>query len=305
MIWRDFVLQNIVFILLFIIFYITYKFIVNNQKKFGYSPLFLRIENIYKDWFRKKGSILTLRNTSVKKIRYTIFELVIMLKDDGINIEDIKKYRKIIDRPVNRIKWYQILVAILGIIGGNKILTQIVSSLFKTYNKKINFSSLNYYYWINLVVSLIVLVCFIKFILIIINTDSSKRDNEKKAIFEEVQQLFQREEVPDGELQKNNFEKIADSAFGSMDLSWLNTIIDKLENVIKSENFFRLIGGIIFLVVFIFILCVLFLLIIVSLKSPAMWLLFLGVSAILSPFGILSLNYLVEYFKLIFRKKKK
>ena len=99
-------LQNIVFILLFIIFYITYKFIVNNQKKFDYSPLFLRIENINKVWFRKKGSILTLRNTSVKKIRYTIFELVIMLKDDGINIEDIKKYRKIIDRPVNRIKWY-------------------------------------------------------------------------------------------------------------------------------------------------------------------------------------------------------
>ena len=99
-------LQNIVFILLFIIFYITYKFIVNNQKKFDYSPLFLRIENIYTVWFRKKGSILTLRKTSVKKISYTIFELVIMLKDDGINIEDIKKYRKIIDRPVNRIKWY-------------------------------------------------------------------------------------------------------------------------------------------------------------------------------------------------------
>lgn len=276
---------------------------MNNQKKLDYSPLFLRIDNIYKTWFRKKGYILNLKNASVGKIRYTIFELVIMLRNDGVDIEDIKNYRKILESPVYKIKWYQILVAILGFLGGNKILTQIISTIIKTYNKKIKFSSLNYYHWINLILSLIVLGCFIRFIFIIINSDSSKRDNEKRAVFKEVQQLFEREEVPDRELQRTNFEKIADRAFGSMDLSWLNNVIDKLKNMVNSEKFFRSIGLIAFGAIFSISTYFLYLLIVVSLKNPRIWMVFFGVSLILSPLGILSLNYIVEYFKLLFTEK--
>ena len=110
---------------------IFYRIINQKNRKYKYSPIYLRIEKIYDSWYSKNVGIVNNRKASVTKIREKIFELVKELKKDGLKKEDISKYYNIINTPSNQNRWYKIVAGILTIIGGNEIIKSISVDLYK------------------------------------------------------------------------------------------------------------------------------------------------------------------------------
>lgn len=228
---------------------IFYRIINQKNRKYKYSPIYLRIEKIYDSWYSKNVGIVNNRKASVTKIREKIFELVKELKKDGLKKEDISKYYNIINTPSNQNRWYKIVAGILTIIGGNEIIKSISGDLYKGLLKTNWLKQLSEINWsnnqiISLIISLILLIIltllFIRLSYILITNDTSKRDNMKKAIFKEVGNLYENDKVNVDNIDlRSSFDIACDDAISPIKFEWTSKLWWAIKKLVKKTTVLR------------------------------------------------------------------
>lgn len=258
-------LQIVMTIIVLVAFDVIYRIINRKNRRYNYSPVYLRIEKIYDSWYSKNIRIINNHKASVTKIREIIFKLVNKLKKDGLKKKDISGYYNIISNTSNKNNWATVVTGILAVIGGNEIIKSISGDLYKELVESNLLKQLSKIDWLNnkiasLVIYFVLLIIltflFIRFSYILITSDSSKRDNMKKAIFQEVEILYEKDKVDiDNTDLRSPFEIACDEAFIPIKFEWANWLKNYFINLIEKLTVLR-IGGLIILLISLGILCV-------------------------------------------------
>lgn len=227
-------------IVVLILFDIVYRVSTQRNRKYNYSPIYLRIEKIYDNWYLKNIGIINNHKASVIKIREVIFNLVKDLKKDGITKKDIAEYDNIINIVPSKNKWYTVVAGILTVISGNEIVKAIWGDLYKDLKKMKWANSQMLSLIIYFVLLIIVVFLFVRFSYILINSDNSRRDNMKIAIFKEVELLYEKEKVAsDNTDLRSSFEIARNKAFEPIKFEWIQNLKKAFIELIEESNFLR------------------------------------------------------------------
>lgn len=227
-------------IVVLILFDIVYRVSTQRNRKYNYSPIYLRIEKIYDNWYLKNIGIINNHKASVIKIREVIFNLVKDLKKDGITKKDIAEYDNIINIVPSKNKWYTVVAGILTVISGNEIVKSIWGDLYKDLKKMKWANSQMLSLIIYFVLLIIVVFLFVRFSYILINSDNSRRDNMKIAIFKEVELLYEKEKVAsDNTDLRSSFEIARNKAFEPIKFEWIQNLKKAFIELIEESNFLR------------------------------------------------------------------
>lgn len=234
-------------IIVLILFDIINKIIDKKNRKYNYSPIYLRIETIYNDWYSKKWKIINNHKASAIKIRETIFDLVEALRKDGLKKEDITEYYNIISVSPKRNHWYTAVAGILTVISGNEIIKSLSSNLYKELskidwlNQVLSINSLNNQIVSSILYILLLLILtflFLRFSYILITSDNFQKNNIKKAIFKEVKSLYEENTV---DKDNTDLRSSFDIAINSIKLIWTKKLEQFVAKLIKKPNFLRFI----------------------------------------------------------------
>lgn len=240
---RMFQVQLVVIIIFLAVFDLIYRIIDKKNKSYNYSPIYLRIEKIYKKWYVKNISIVNNSRASAIKIRETIFTLVKDLRKDGIKQKDIDNYYSLITAVPKKNKWYTMVAGLVTVVGGSKLVKPISQDIIKTL-KQVQIDN-NFLVSILLPIFLFLVVIYllVRFTYILLMNDNSKRNSEKNAIFKEVKTLYNVENVEtDNTDLRTPLEIARDEAMAPIKLEWLSWIMKKVISWLKNKGVIRAIA---------------------------------------------------------------
>lgn len=238
-----FQVQLVVIIIFLAVFDLIYRIIDKKNKSYNYSPIYLRIEKIYKEWYVKNINIVNNSRASAIKIRETIFTLVKELRKDGIKQKDIDNYYSLITAVPKKNKWYTMVAGLVTVVGGSKLVKPISQDIIKSL-KQVQIDN-------NLLVSillptflfLVVIYLLVRFTYILLMNDNSKRNSEKNAIFKEVKTLYNVENVEtDNTDLRTPLEIARDEAMSPIKLEWLSWMMKEVISWLKKKNVIRIVG---------------------------------------------------------------
>lgn len=238
-----FQVQLVVIIIFLAVFDLIYRIIDKKNKSYNYSPIYLRIEKIYKEWYVKNINIVNNSRASAIKIRETIFTLVKELRKDGIKQKDIDNYYSLITAVPKKNKWYTMVAGLVTVVGGSKLVKPISQDIIKSL-KQVQIDN-------NLLVSillptflfLVVIYLLVRFTYILLMNDNSKRNSEKNAIFKEVKTLYNVENVEtDNTDLRTPLEIARDEAMSPIKLEWLSWMMKEVISWSKKKNVIRIVG---------------------------------------------------------------
>ena len=267
-------LQIIIIIIALAVFDLIYRFVDKRNKRYNYSPIYLRIEKIYKKWYSQKISIVNNSKSSVIRIREEIFELVKELKADGIELKDIDNYCKLINELPKKNKWYTIIVSFLTAIGGSELAKTVSKNITESLAKiKVDSNS-----WVSIISSILLLVVliylFVRFTYILLMNDNSKRNSEKNAIFEEVKTLYNFDKVKKDNTELRIALEIAmDNALSPIKLNWLKDFCKGIINWGQNESVIRSMALLPLIAAFLLLLWLDYITVLLSLIQLGFWLL--------------------------------
>lgn len=238
-----FQVQLVVIIIFLAVFDLIYRIIDKKNKSYNYSPIYLRIEKIYKEWYVKNINIVNNSRASAIKIRETIFTLVKELRKDGIKQKDIDNYYSLITAVPKKNKWYTMVAGLVTVVGGSKLVKPISQDIIKSL-KQVQIDN-------NLLISillptflfLVVIYLLVRFTYILLMNDNSKRNSEKNAIFKEVKTLYNVENVEtDNTDLRTPLEIARDEAMSPIKLEWLSWMMKEVISWLKKKNVIRIVG---------------------------------------------------------------
>ena len=238
-----FQVQLVVIIIFLAVFDLIYRIIDKKNKSYNYSPIYLRIEKIYKEWYVKNINIVNNSRTSAIKIRETIFTLVKELRKDGIKQKDIDNYYRLITAVPKKNKWYTMVAGLVTVVGGSKLVKPISQDIIKSLKQVQIDNNLLVSILLPIFLFLVVIYLLVRFTYILLMNDNSKRNSEKNAIFKEVKTLYNVENVEtDNTDLRTPLEIARDEAMSPIKLEWLSWMMKEVISWLKKKNVIRTVG---------------------------------------------------------------
>lgn len=238
-----FQVQLVVIIIFLAVFDLIYRIIDKKNKSYNYSPIYLRIEKIYKEWYVKNINIVNNSRTSAIKIRETIFTLVKELRKDGIKQKDIDNYYSLITAVPKKNKWYTMVAGLVTVVGGSKLVKPISQDIIKSLKQVQIDNNLLVSILLPIFLFLVVIYLLVRFTYILLMNDNSKRNSEKNAIFKEVKTLYNVENVEtDNTDLRTPLEIARDEAMSPIKLEWLSWMMKEVISWLKKKNVIRTVG---------------------------------------------------------------
>lgn len=238
-----FQVQLVVIIIFLAVFDLIYRIIDKKNKSYNYSPIYLRIEKIYKEWYVKNINIVNNSRASAIKIRETIFTLVKELRKDGIKQKDIDNYYSLITAVPKKNKWYTMVAGLVTVVGGSKLVKPISQDIIKSLRQVQIDNNLLVSILLPIFLFLVVIYLLVRFTYILLMNDNSKRNSEKNAIFKEVKTLYNVENVEtDNTDLRTPLEIARDEAMSPIKLEWLSWMMKEVISWLKKKNVIRTVG---------------------------------------------------------------
>ena len=238
-----FQVQLVVIIIFLAVFDLIYRIIDKKNKSYNYSPIYLRIEKIYKEWYVKNINIVNNSRASAIKIRETIFTLVKELRKDGIKQKDIDNYYSLITAVPKKNKWYTMVAGLVTVVGGSKLVKPISLDIIKSLKQVQIDNNLLVSILLPIFLFLVVIYLLVRFTYILLMNDNSKRNSEKNAIFKEVKTLYNVENVEtDNTDLRTPLEIARDEAMSPIKLEWLSWMMKEVISWLKKKNVIRTVG---------------------------------------------------------------
>lgn len=238
-----FQVQLVVIIIFLAVFDLIYRIIDKKNKSYNYSPIYLRIEKIYKEWYVKNINIVNNSRASAIKIRETIFILVKELRKDGIKQKDIDNYYSLITAVPKKNKWYTMVAGLVTVVGGSKLVKPISQDIIKSLKQVQIDNNLLVSILLPIFLFLVVIYLLVRFTYILLMNDNSKRNSEKNAIFKEVKTLYNVENVEtDNTDLRTPLEIARDEAMSPIKLEWLSWMMKEVISWLKKKNVIRTVG---------------------------------------------------------------
>lgn len=238
-----FQVQLVVIIIFMAVFDLIYRIIDKKNKSYNYSPIYLRIEKIYKEWYVKNINIVNNSRASAIKIRETIFTLVKELRKDGIKQKDIDNYYSLITAVPKKNKWYTMVAGLVTVVGGSKLVKPISQDIIKSLKQVQIDNNLLVSILLPIFLFLVVIYLLVRFTYILLMNDNSKRNSEKNAIFKEVKTLYNVENVEtDNTDLRTPLEIARDEAMSPIKLEWLSWMMKEVISWLKKKNVIRTVG---------------------------------------------------------------
>lgn len=238
-----FQVQLVVIIIFLAVFDLIYRIIDKKNKSYNYSPIYLRIEKIYKEWYVKNINIVNNSRASAIKIRETIFTLVKELRKDGIKQKDIDNYYSLITAVPKKNKWYTMVAGLVTVVGGSKLVKPISQDIIKSLKQVQIDNNLLVSILLPIFLFLVVIYLLVRFTYILLMNDNSKRNSEKNAIFKEVKTLYNVENVEtDNTDLRTPLEIARDEAMSPIKLEWLSWMMKEVISWLKKKNVIRTVG---------------------------------------------------------------
>ena len=238
-----FQVQLVVIIIFLAVFDLIYRIIDKKNKSYNYSPIYLRIEKIYKEWYVKNINIVNNSRASAIKIRETIFTLVKELRKDGIKQKDIDNYYSLITAVPKKNKWYTMVAGLVTVVGGSKLVKPISQDIIKSLKQVQIDNNLLVSILLPIFLFLVVIYLLVRFTYILLMNDNSKRNSEKNAIFKEVKTLYNVENVEtDNTDLRTPLEIARDEAMSPIKLEWLSWMMKEVISWLKKKNVISTVG---------------------------------------------------------------
>lgn len=213
---------------LLVLYELIYRFFFTRKRKYAYSPIFFKIHKLYGQWFSENRRNLNSKQTSINKIRYSIYELKQLLKENGAQISDIRGYTEHLSKNGASHKWVSILITGTTVLGGNVVLVAVFTDIYKVLKNAIK--SIDFGVIIRISVMLLIVCLMVRTMYIIIKMLLINGEFEEYSIFQEVLKIFEEEiELEAEELESTSeLKRALDIAVGPIKMNWLRNWIKKV-----------------------------------------------------------------------------